>query len=451
MRAARAGLGLFVVSAVLVTAARAGESGRGGGGMSARDAALDRGLRLFVREWLPNDPRGRGGDGLGPVFNERSCVACHGLVRPGGAGSNATNVELLTAVAVGLAKGQSVDRSPLAALHEGLAQTGSIVLHRFGLSPVFPEWRKRVMKFNDEPPAPIDDGEEPAETPTKFRLRLSRRNSPALFGGGRIDTIPDRVLESEERRQASGKTIHGRVSRLPSGRIGRFGWKGQMADLDTFVRTACASELGLEVPGHHQAGDPLGFASRSETGLDMSEDDCRDLVGYVRALPVPTERSPDPAAAAAGRQVFERFGCAGCHRPNLGAVDGLYSDLLLHDMGPDLSDEGRSYGSANDGSPSALASQEWRTPPLWALADTGPYLHDGRAQTVSAAIRAHGGEARDSAIAFSRLPARERSQLLTFLRSLKAPPGSPRKSTAATRAGAGGPADPTVPRGHRPV
>ena len=73
------------------------------------------------------------------------------------------------------------------------------------------------------------------------------------------------MIEAAAAEQAGSKTvpeIHGRVSRLADGRIGRFGWKGQMASLEDFVLTACAVELGLEVPGHHQSPDPLAEQER---------------------------------------------------------------------------------------------------------------------------------------------------------------------------------------------
>ena len=378
-----------------------------------KDPAIALGRRLFLREWVPDDPRARGGDGLGPVFNERSCVACHGLGGPGGAGTNGVNVELLTAIALGVKKGETPDRSSLATVHPGLAESGSIVLHRFGLSPAFQPWREHAIAFkssgqpDDDPPPPT------------FRMVVSRRNSPALFGAGRIDAIPDKAIEAEAQRQGAKK---GRVNRLKNGAIGRFGWKAQVQGLEEFVLTACANELGLEVPGHHQAGDPLGYGERTTPGLDMSEEDCQALVAYIRRFPVPVEKPRE--FAPAGRIVFDRIGCADCHRPSLGGVDGVYSDLLLHDLGSQLSDDGMYYGSNEETSPGAPKPQEWRTPPLWGLVGTGPYLHDGRAQTISAAIEAHGGQAESSAIRFKNLSKTHKIELLSFLRSLTIPPTS---------------------------
>src|SRR5262249_37235787 len=140
--------------------------------------------------------------------------------------------------------------------------------------------------------------------------------------------------------------IAGRVSRLKDQRIGRFGWKGQTASLPDFVLTACAVELGLEVPGHHQGGIPQKPEAKAK-GLDLTSQECDALVDYVRALPRPAERKPaspsESKEIAAGSTLFATIGCASCHSPKLGAVEGIYSDLLLHDLGPQLGDTGQ-YG-----------------------------------------------------------------------------------------------------------
>jgi CxxC motif-containing protein (DUF1111 family) len=288
----------------------------------------------------------------------------------------------------------------------------------------------------------------------EFTMLSSERNATPLFGAGLIDAIDAREIEAaavEQDRSAGSSEIRGRVSRLPDGRVGRFGWKGQMASLDDFVLNACAVELGLEVPDHPQAIDPLAPEEPRTGGLDLTGRDCAALTAYVASLPAPIERAPagkqEAARIAEGRDRFASIGCAACHRPKLGQVAGIYSDLLLHDMGPGLGDSG-SYGVSSPDSPglarprtpAPLADatrpgggagrtgpaagptrQEWRTPPLWGLRDSGPYLHDGRAATLEQAIAAHAGEAQKTAQRFFALAPSERSELLTFLKSLVAP------------------------------
>ncbi len=188
---------------------------------------------------------------------------------------------------------------------------------------------------------------------------------------------------------------------------------------------------------------------------------------YVRALPRPSENKPATATEskeiAAGRAMFASIGCATCHSPKLGNAEGIYSDLLLHDLGQQLGDVGQ-YGvfdpssseeeindeegpiagdsprfrppttgrvdeiasaassTSNAGRATGPASRfEWRTPPLWGFRDSGPYLHDGRADTIDQAVALHGGEARSIAAKFFGLSLRERRQVEAFLKSLTAP------------------------------
>ena len=167
------------------------------------------------------------------------------------------------------------------------------------------------------------------------------------------------------------------------------------------------------------------------------------LVAYVASLPAPVLVEPSqPSEArrmAAGGSLFKEIGCATCHTPTLGPVDGLYSDLLLHDLGPVNSGDGY-YGSGGAAIPPLLVngtsdtgaseqptiigalSPEWRTTPLWGLRDSGPYMHDGKATSLEFAIKRHGGQAAQVAVRFEALSGEQKMQLRRFLHSLAAPP-----------------------------
>jgi CxxC motif-containing protein (DUF1111 family) len=236
--------------------------------------------------------------------------------------------------------------------------------------------------------------------------------------------------------------------RLKDGRVGRFGWKANVASLKEFTLQACSSELGLEVPGFPRAA-PAWKKDYKAPGIDLSAEQCDQLIRFVASLPRPRQRpaeSPQHAdEIAAGQKLFSTAGCAVCHRPKLGEVDGIYSDLLLHDMGQLLSDSG-SYSTnvtvvASEGAQDPLpvktrveardtkeappkfgaSTREWRTPPLWGLRDSAPYLHNGRAETITDAVALHGGEGLLAAEAFFKLSPDERLQLELFLQSLAAP------------------------------
>lgn len=409
----------------------------------------DHGAMLFAKEWVPGDPMSRGGDGLGPLFNESSCVACHGMGAPGGAGPEAKNVVLLSGSATTKEAAAKLEN-----IHPGFRGTSSIVLHRFSTEPDYQAWKQR---FDSRQPGQRrqNGGPQNAGQPTDavagrmqalrqqsvrpagrrarligggdVALQLSERNAPALFGAGKIDALPVSVLTDAANAQL--QDVRGRVNRTPNGAVGRFGWKAQIATLHEFVRAACANELGLEVPDHSQPLSPLA-KSRKAPGLDMSESDCDALVSYVRDLPAPV--AIDPAGPQGsptlreGRKLFATVGCADCHVPTLGQVRGIYSDLLLHDMGSSLSDSGTYYGfgspsSPGDSSPNGPGPTEWRTPPLWGFRDSAPYLHDGRAETLAEAVAFHEGQGSAAAYQFFLRTEAEQAKIESFLKSLVAP------------------------------
>jgi len=397
---------------------------------------LVRGADLFAREWLPDDSKGAGGDGLGPVYNETSCVACHHQGGPGGAGPTSTNVEILSA-------GARSNGRTAGEFHPGFRTSQSVVLHRFGVDPMYKAWRLRLLgneriadmvESVDTEIQQVQQLIEPVSSrftsrrglPLANGMVLSQRNPPALFGAGLIDALPEEaLLAGEKQRFPEFPEIRGRANHPKDGRLGRFGWKAETPSLREFVLSACANELGLEVPGHHQANSPLDPGAKAK-GLDLTQEECDALVAYVKLLPVPTGRRPaglrESQAVAEGRSLFEAAGCATCHRARLGDIDGIYSDLLLHDMGPALSDSGSYYGiSEPDSSTDGVKRQEWRTPPLWGFRDSGPYLHDGRAKDLEEAVALHGGQAANSAKRFFKLLPEERLRVQAFLRSL-APP-----------------------------
>jgi CxxC motif-containing protein (DUF1111 family) len=308
-------------------------------------------------------------------------------------------------------------------IHPGFRDAPSVVLHRYGNDPDYRDWREWVLGHHGN-----------------LSIQSSQRNPTPLFGMGLIDAIPDAAIEAAARRKHPGwPQVNGRVNRLADGRIGRFGWKAQAATLREFVLSAAAIELGLEVPGQAQAADPR-VPPLKAPGVDLDRGECDALTAFVRALSRPVVSSPahprDESSRKAGRSLFRSIGCAECHFEKLGGAEGLYTDLLLHAMSPELADTSV-YGALLSADPPAAkvipagapgarptrpaATEEWRTPPLWGLRDSAPYLHDGRAGTIDEAIRLHGGEADVAARRYRQLSPREQSSLRSFLLSLAAP------------------------------
>jgi CxxC motif-containing protein (DUF1111 family) len=330
--------------------------------------------------------------GLGPIFNGSSCASCHSAGATGGA--SATTVTRFGRVVNG-------QFDPLDHLGGSLLQDKAIA----------PEALERVP-----PEANV----------------VAKRLSTPLFGAGLIEAVPDAaILLGALRRQPDG--VVGRaamVTDAASGksRVGRFGWKAQQATLLSFAGDAYLNEMGVTSRLFPKENAPNG--NQALLAIWDQVPDIEDTVGpdgtsdidhaadFMRLLaPPPPLRMT--AAALAGGRVFERINCSACHTPVLltGASPvaalahkpvALYSDLLLHDMGK--------LGDGIEQGPAKMT--EMRTAPLWGLRARAPYLHDGRAATVDAAVRAHDGQGAPSRQRYNALSAAERQQLLAFLASI---------------------------------
>jgi CxxC motif-containing protein (DUF1111 family) len=333
----------------------------------------ERGADLFRKEFTVER-------GLGPLFNERACSKCHFDPVTGGMGRGGLKTELR----VGRFVGGDFD---------AMLGRGGPVAHAHSISGLGVEC------------------ERTAGIPAGANV-TSVRNTPALFGAGAIDAIPDSAIIAGA---AAKYGVSGRPNlvRGSDGRrhVGRFGWKASTPALERFVAEALRDELGVTSPLAPVASVPgqrRGCEAQS-SDPEIDRDAVEALTAFVAAL-----QSPQPPdGPTAGEAVFQEIGCAACHTPTLGSGSRrvtLYSDLLLHDVGPVLDDR-VVQGSAT--------GPEWRTTPLWGLADRKRLLHDGRATTIEAAILAHGGEAQRARDRFRALSPQRRRSLLAFLRSAR--------------------------------
>jgi CxxC motif-containing protein (DUF1111 family) len=326
-----------------------------------------RGRTIFDRDFAATA-------GLGPVFNGDACRACHFDPVIGGAGPSDVNV-----------------------MRHGIIEGGVFT------APSIGTMASRHAVAPGERPA-IDENANLFEP----------RQTPALFGLGMIERIPgDIIRAAEDPDDLDGDGISGRAHVLLDGRLGRMGWKANVPDLAEFARDAMSNELGVTLPDQ----DGLSFGSAADndsvTDPEISQQDLEDLAFYMRTLAPPPRTSVAPALEDQGEAVFAAIGCASCHTPALRDDSGndvpLFSDLLLHDVAPD------GLFGIEDGD---AQMRELRTPPLWGLATTAPYMHDGLAFTIVDAILRHAGEATGARAAFQALPPGDQDALLAFLASL---------------------------------
>ena len=343
-------------------------------------ALFNNGRRAFVDQRVPET-------GLGPVFNGRSCLECHG-VPAGGGGSGRTVTRI----------GSYVD-----GVYDDLARLGGSLLQVQGT------------------------GVGGERVPQAANI-VARRRSPPLFGLGLVDATDDSTFIALAVAQAARNDgTAGRVAlvqNLLAGMktVGKFGWKAQVPTLSQFAGDAYVNEMGITNPMFPSEVCPSGDCNLLKNNrVPVINDDGTDtnaIADFMRFLGQPP-RGLISADSTAGEAVFTRLGCDSCHvatlqtgpnaNPALNRVTyHPYSDFLLHDMGP-LAD-----GIAQDGA----GPREMRTPPLWGLRGTARFLHDGRATTMEAAIEAHDGQGLSAATRFKALTAPERAQLIAFLRSL---------------------------------
>jgi len=447
------------------------------------DDALTLGERLFRQDFAEYDGYFLGGDGLGPMFNGNSCVECHHQGGDGGGGGLKHNVDIITITDRTLSQ---VSQAELTAIHSGFQDAGgafvpAIVLHQFSTDDRYASARQRLM---GKPWIQVEDDEAALATLLKRSphrllnptgstyLVHSQRNTPALFGIGLIDQIPDKlILDQANREKRFG--VRGRVSQVANDQIGRFGWRAQLPTLREFILSACANELGLEVEGHSQTPNPLAPASRLASA-EVSKIDTDAMIEHVAAIDPPRidYSDEDYDRVLQGLATFEKIGCAECHVRHMEPAREVYSDFLLHDMGDSLSDplgaspeletvtspnpagegtrsffeapktvnvyyvgtilmqEVRTEPNLDDpftdvlqrfASTNVDRRNEWRTPPLWGCFDSAPYMHDGRSATLHDAIKAHDGEATQSRANYNDLKAADREYLIAFLNSLRTP------------------------------
>lgn len=345
----------------------------------------------------------REGDGLGPVYIRQSCASCHADDSKGP--GSVTKLVIVEA-----------DGTTPAADQSGLP------------------WGQTVR------PRVAAGATTPVEAPDRTDLRTSRRIGPAVFGRGYMEAVADAEIERIAAAQAERDDgISGRIHRVAyaseiasdpafgswgpgdAGLIGRFGVKARIATLEEFAADAAQGDMSLTSPMRPQElPNPDGVDDDERPGVDLDEDAVRLMADYVRLIAIPARSTPDPQGAA----LFSEARCDGCHVPTLRTradypiepladIDApIYSDLLLHDMGADLSDW-RPEGDA--------APQEWRTAPLMGLRHLGSYLHDGRATTLRDAVLQHaseGSEANDSIARFERLSEADQDRLLAFVSKL---------------------------------
>lgn len=373
--------------------------------------------------------------GLGPVFNNNSCVSCHvsdsrapfpsDLRSPGG---------LFLKISI---PGTDEHGGPLSASGFGVQLQHQAV---YGFQPealISVVFEETTVELADGSVIslrkPVFSVEEPY-MPLPAGMLTSPRIGMPVFGLGLLEAISEAdIRANEDAGDADGDSVSGRANYVwdpASGRmaLGRFGWKANNPSVLVQLAGAFNQDMGLTNPvmpvenSHGQSNSDTASVSP-----EVSMTDLADATFYCLTLGVPAARNTTDPLMIEGRKIFVRIGCDKCHIPSFttGEYPDIpqlahqkiypYTDMLLHDMGEGLADNRPDF---------AASGREWKTRPLWGIGLTGitsghnTFLHDGRARSLTEAILWHGGEAAPSQREFKKLSAADRSALLKFIESL---------------------------------
>ncbi|MEO6638143.1 MAG: di-heme oxidoredictase family protein [Ginsengibacter sp.] len=402
-------------------------------GLSARDLQVHEiGDKAFEQTFVSSGSAVFGG--LGPVFNNVSCISCHHNDGKGTPTAGLPTSSLLIRISL---PGQDIHGAPLAAPGFGLQLQDQAL---FGVQPEVNIQISYTDKKVTYPDGTIVSLRDPAYlllnpyTPLPAVYNLSARMAPPVFGVGLLENIPEKtILSFIDKGDKNGDGITGEANYIYDSTtdktvLGRFGFKSNASTILFQVATAYQQDMGVTsyVQPKESSEGQMQYDNKSNDP-EIPDSILNAVTFYVRSLAVPARRNVNSPDIKRGEQLFSQINCTGCHRPTIQTGVDItlpqlsnqrihpYTDMLVHDMGTGLADNRADY----------LASgSQWRTTPLWGIGlfektnGIPFYLHDGRARTLEEAILWHDGEAKKSKELFMTLNKTERDLVIKFLKSL---------------------------------
>ena len=414
------------------------------------------GRSFFRRIWVTAPASTQAADGLGPLYNARSCMACHPNNGRGHAPVDINDQSGQLVLRVDIPPQNKFQQQQLSKhqINNVPDPSYGLQLQNFAIAGHQSEYQLKVS-YHEFSLRLADDSQISLRKPDYHitdlgygtlhpQARFSPRVGPQLIGLGLLEAINEQdILIKADPDDLDNDGISGRPNRVWSNALskvvlGRFGHKAEKPSINEQVQSAFSQDLGLSVPLFTSAaGDCTSHQTACLTapnGNSPQYDNLEvnqqivDLVNfYLSHLAVPARRNVDDPKVLAGEKIFTQIGCNSCHTPYYRTGNGTqaeinhhqeifpYTDFLLHDMGEALADH----------RPEVVATgKEWRTAPLWSIGLTAQvsghnqYLHDGRARSILEAILWHGGEAQAQRDAVVTLDKNSREQLLAFIKSL---------------------------------
>ena len=409
---------------------------------------------LFKKLWVSSPSSTLASDGLGPLYNARSCQRCHlkdGRGHPPeGPDDSATSMLVRLSTPDGQPDAHEISeyiRTAPDPVYGGQVQDFGVAGHKAEANLKITYTETLVNLAGGEVVSlrkPHYELTDLGYGPLHPDVMISPRVAPQMIGLGLLDTIPAKdILALADPDDADGDGISGRANIVWSREhdrpmLGRFGLKAGQPSVKEQTASAFQGDIGLSTTlfpaGYGDCTDAQADCRSAPHGNTAAHDSAEvsdaalDLVTFYSSnLAVPARRDVDDPEVLRGKQMFYEAGCIACHTPKhvTHRLENMpeqsfqliwpYTDMLLHDMGPDLADnrpEGRAKG------------REWRTPPLWGIGLTEQvsghtyFLHDGRARNLLEAVLWHGGEAEAAQKRVVNMPKPDRDALIRFLESL---------------------------------
>ncbi len=413
---------------------------------------------LFRKLWVSSPSSTLASDGLGPLFNARSCQRCHIKDGRGHPPEHAEDNAISMFLRVSVMDPDGVpDDAAMAEIADYIATrpdpTYGTQLQDFAVQGHASEYTLGIA-YEDEIVTLADGTDVSLRHPTYDAANLgygplhpdamlSPRVAPQMIGLGLLEAIPAAdILARADPDDLDGDGISGRPNivwsvEFDQPMLGRFGLKAGNPTIMQQSAGAFAGDIGISNPlfpagsgectAHQPACIDAIHGNDEARGTEIDAEGMDLVTFYSRNLGVPARRTVDDPQVLRGKQVFYTTGCTSCHTPSFVThrlndqpeqsfqLIWPYTDMLLHDMGPALADN----------RPEARATgQEWRTPPLWGIGLTEQvsghtyFLHDGRARSLLEAVLWHGGEAQPQRDAVVTMRTEDREALLRFLESL---------------------------------
>ena len=413
---------------------------------------------IFRKLWVSSPSSTTASDGLGPLYNARSCMGCH--VRDGRGHTPSNNWPDDNAISMlmrlSIPPQDDTQQAQLKSGYMGVIPepTYGGQLQDFAVTGIHAEGRIHttytpvtITLHGDqhvELRRPAYKVTDLSNGPLHPDTMLSVRIAPPMIGLGLLEAISEAdILSWADPEDSDNNGISGRPNKVwniaeNKATLGRYGWKAGNPTLDQQNNGAFNNDIGISTPMMPVAyGDcteaqdicrqlPNGNTA-AQDNVEASQQMIDWLLFYTSNLAVPVRPNAGKPQVLAGKQAFYESGCADCHRPSFKTATRVdmpeqsdqliwpYSDLLLHDMGEALADNRPEFSASG---------REWRTPPLWGIGRTtlvseeASFLHDGRARTLLEAVLWHGGEAEAAKQRVIAMTKPQRENLITFLESL---------------------------------